>query len=234
MKRKNQLLLLLAVVGLAGTFTAHAQPPVGSGGPGPNAFAGIRPPQPSGMVALTTLSGTIQQFTANDESVLDGFTLNTGSNTVAVQFPAHLGQAIQAAGKSGSKVTVTGSTDTTPEGTAVFRLVSLTSGQSVVTDTPPAAPAALPTPTPITVKGKVADYQINRQGQVSGLRLSDQTLVRVPPHVAAQLTTLAPKESTVSVTGYVQPVGEGQVRLQKQTIVEASQITVNGQSFLVR
>lgn len=227
---------MLILAGLTGTFTVQAQPPVGPGGPGPGpaAFAGIRPPQPSGMVALTTMSGTIQQFTANDESVLDGLTLNTGSKTVAVQFPAHLGQAIQAAGKSGSKVTVTGSSDTTPEGQSVFRLVSLTNGQTVVTDTPPAIPAALPTPTPITVKGKVVDYQIDRQGQVNGIRLSDQTLVRVPPHVATQLTTLAPKGSTISVEGYVHPIGEGQVRLQKQTIVEASQITVNGQSFLVR
>lgn len=238
MKRNHQFVSLLTILGLAATLTTQAQPPIGPGrgpaGPGPVAFAGLRPPQAPGMIALTTLSGTVQQFTANDESVLDGFTLNTGSQTVAVQFPAHLGQAIQAAGKAGSKVTLTGSSDTTPEGTTVFRLVSLTSGQTVVTDTPPAAPATLPTPTPASVKGKVVDYQVDRQGQVNGLRLSDQTLVRVPPHVAAQLVSVAPKESTVSVEGYVHPVGEGQVRLSKQTIIDATQITVNGQSFLVR
>lgn len=238
MKRNHQIPFLLLLAGLATTFTVQAQPPVGPGpgpgGPGPVAFAGPRPPQATGMVALTSLSGTVQQFTANDESVLDGFTLNTGSKTVSVQFPAHLGQAIQAAGKSGSKVTVTGLSDVTPEGVAVFRLVSLTNGQTVVTDTPPAAPAVLPTPTPIVVKGKVVDYQLDRQGQVNGLRLSDQTLVRVPPHVAAQLMTIAPKESTITVDGFVHPTGEGQVRLTKQTIIEASTITANGQSFLVR
>ncbi|UHG94378.1 hypothetical protein [Spirosoma oryzicola] len=236
MKRKHQIPFLLLVVGLAGTFTAQAQPPVGSGPgkPGPIALAGPRPPQTSGIVALTSLSGTVQQFTANDESVLNGFTLNTGSQTVAVEFPSHLGQAIQAAGKTGSKVTVSGVSDTTPEGTTMFRLVSLTNGNTVVTDTPPAAPAVLPTPTPTSVKGKVVEYQVDRQGQVNGLRLSDQTLVRVPPHVAGQLVSIAPKESTISVEGYVHPVGEGQVRLSKQTVVEATQITVNGKSFLVR
>ncbi len=237
MKRNHQISFLLLLVGLAAIVTTQAQPPIGpggSGGPSPVALAGPRPPQTTGMVALTSLSGTVQQFTANDESVLDGFTLNTGSKTVAVQFPAHLGQAIQAAGKAGNKVTITGLSDVTPEGAAIFRLVSLTNGQTVVTDTPPTAPAVLPNPTPITVKGKVVDYQLDRQGQVNGLRLSDQTLVRVPPHVAAQLVTIAPKESTISVDGYLHPIGEGQVRLTKQTIVEASTITANGQSFLVR
>ncbi|GAB3995225.1 hypothetical protein GCM10028807_34830 [Spirosoma daeguense] len=235
MKRNHQLLSLLIIIGVAVALTTQAQPSLGPGrGPGPVAFAGIRPLQVPGMVALTTFSGTVQQFTANDESVLDGFTINTGSQTVAVRFPAHMGQAIQAATKAGSKVTVTGSSDTTPEGITVFRLASLTSGKTVLTETPPAAPATLPTPTPTSVKGKVVDYQLDRQGQVNGLRLSDQTLVRVPPHVATQLVSVAPKESTISVEGYVHPIGEGQVRLSKQTIINATQITVNGQSFLVR
>lgn len=186
------------------------------------------------MLSLTTLTGTIQQFTANDESILDGFTFNTGSKSIAVSFPPHLGQAIQTAGKAGKSITVTGSSDITPEGESVFRLVSLTNGQTVVTDTPPAAPAVLPTPTSVTVKGKVIDYQRDRQGQVSGLRLSDQTLVRVPPHVITQLLTIAPNGSTISVDGFLHPIGEGQVQLKKQTVVEASLITVNGQSFLVR
>ncbi|PKK37204.1 hypothetical protein BWI96_07605 [Siphonobacter sp. SORGH_AS_0500] len=236
MKRNNQIPFLLLLVGLTATFTAQAQPPVGPrpGGPGPMALAGPRPPQTPGIVALTNLSGTIQQFTANDESILDGFTLNTGSKTVAVRFPAHLGQAIQAAGKPGSKLTVTGVSELTPEGVEVFRLVSLTNGQTVVNDAPPAAPAVLPTPKSISVKGKVIDYQLDPQGQATGLKMSDQTLVRVPPHIASQLLTIAPKGSTISVDGYVRPIGEGQVQLTKQTVVEASTITVNGQSYLVR
>lgn len=234
MTRKLQLASLVVLAGLAGNYTAQAQPPVGPGRPGPAEFAGIRPPQTPGLVALTTLSGIIQQFTANDESVLDGFTLNTGEKTVTVQFPPHLGQAIQSAGKQGSKVTITGSSDVVPEGGTVFRLVSLTNGQTVVNDAPPAIPAVPPTPTPITVKGKVVDYQLDRQGQIMGIRLSNQSIVRVPPHTATQLSTIAPKGSTISVEGYAHPVGEGEVRLKKQTIVEASQLTANGQSFLVR
>ncbi|WP_420152701.1 hypothetical protein [Siphonobacter sp.] len=229
---------LLVLAGMASVVTLQAQPPVGPG-PGPAAFrpgppAGPLPLQQPGLVALTTLSGTVQDFTANDESVLDGFTFNTEGKKVAVQFPPHLGQAIQAASKSGRQVTITGSSELTPEGQSMFRLVSLTSGQTVVTDTPPAAPATPPTLTPTTFKGKVLDYQLNKQGQVNGLRLSDQTLVRVPPHLAAQVIAVAPKESTVSVEGYVQPTGEGQVRLQKQQVIEASVLTVNGKSFLLR
>ena len=236
MKRKHQVLtpLLLAIVATGSTL--NAQPPVGPGKPGPAPFGAHRPVQASGMISLTTLSGTVQKFTANDEFILNGFTLQTGAKTIIVQFPSHLGQAIQKASKLNDEVTVTGVSDITPEGEAIFRMVGLTNGKNVVTDGPPSSSPvlAIVSPTPITAKGKVVDYLLNKQGQVNGLLLSDQTLVKVPPHAVGQLITIAPKETNISVEGYVRPVGEGQVRLQQQTIVEASLITVNGQSFWVR
>ncbi|QKZ14182.1 hypothetical protein [Spirosoma sp. KUDC1026] len=80
----------------------------------------------------------------------------------------------------------------------------------------------------------MADFRLNREGQINGLIMSDQTVVKVPPHVAGQLATLVPKGSTITVDGYAQPLGEGQVQLQKHTTVRASVLTVGGQSYLIQ
>lgn len=226
--------MLLAGI-VAGISAVQAQPPVphGPGKPGRPATENRSRPA-EGLVALTTLNGTIGEFTTNDEAILNGFTLNTGSATTTVQFPAHLGKAIQSAGKTGSNVTITGLNEVTPEGVSVFRLYNLTSGGTTVADTPPSLPLTPATPQAITVKGKVLDYLFDKQGQINGLQLSDQTIVHVPPHIGSQIRDIVPKASEVSVDGFVKPLGEGQIRLRKLTVVEASLISANGKSFLMR
>lgn len=235
--------LALLIVSILAGSVLHAQPPVallpagpppGPGVPGPENRMGLRGPQDQGLTPLTILSGTVQQLTGNDDGVLDGFTLKTSAATVAVQFPPHLGQSVHAAVKPGSQVSVSGFSEPTPAGQPVFRLTQLTAGKTVIMETPPAAPAVLPTPTLTTLKGSVADYQLDREGRANGLILSDQTLVKVPPHLAGQLVSMVPKGSTVAIDGYVQPAAEGQFMLQKRTIIQPTVVTVNGQSFLVR
>ncbi|GAB3257815.1 hypothetical protein GCM10027347_20630 [Larkinella harenae] len=202
--------------------------------PGPRAGLVHRSPANAGMISLSTVSGTVQQLTGNDESILDGFTLGTGSSTVAVRFPSHLGQSISAVAKAGSPVTVSGFSETTPEGESFFHLINLTAGKTTITDTPPTPLAGLPVPSLKTFEGKVAEFLLDKQGRTKGLLLTDQTLIKVPPHVADQLVGLVPKGSSISVSGYLKPLADGQVQLKKQTIVQATQVTINGQTFLVR
>lgn len=186
------------------------------------------------MIPLTTVSGTIQQLTGNDDSILNGFVLGTGSSTVAVRFSAHMGQSINGSVKTGSSVTATGFSEVTPEGESIFRLVTLTAGKTTITDAPPTPPATPATPNIVTIQGKVADFQLTKQGRPKALLLADGTLIKVPPHAADQLVNMAPKGSTISVNGYSRPLGDGQVQLQKRSIIEATQVSVNGQTFLVR
>lgn len=47
---------------------------------------GTRSPYYQKMITLTTVSGTVQQLTANDDDLLDGFTLKTDSSTIAIHF----------------------------------------------------------------------------------------------------------------------------------------------------
>jgi hypothetical protein len=183
---------------------------------------------------LTTLSGTVGQLTANEDGILNGFTINTSATPQTVRFGTHLGQQVNAAVKAGNRITVTGYSEVSPMGEATFKLVKLDAGKGQIVDAPPTLPQNPVTPTRQSISGKVADFQLNRDGQVNALIMSDQTVVKVPPHVAGQLATLAPKGSTVTVDGYAQPLGEGQVQLQKHTTVRASVLTVGGQSYLIQ
>ncbi|RRB07073.1 hypothetical protein [Larkinella rosea] len=55
MKRNHQILFLLIIIGLAASVTYQAQPPVG---PGPVAFAGLRPPQTADIVTYNIAFST--------------------------------------------------------------------------------------------------------------------------------------------------------------------------------
>ncbi len=146
-----------------------------------------------------------------------------------------MGQQVQKAIKTGSNVSVTGYTETTPRNETVFRMNSLTAGKTTLVDTPPVRPAVAPeTPALVTATGKIADYRLDWGGRVSGLVLDDKTIVSIPPHVAYQLTDLAKKGSSITVQGYPKNLREGQVQLEKVNILRASTLTINGQQYLVR
>ena len=81
---------------------------------------------------------------------------------------------------------------------------------------PPSANAPMPPPPPAagpadgvatTVSGVVQRFVINPEGEVDGMLLADNTLVRFPPHLGTQVAaTLAPGAS-VSVNGFAQANG---------------------------
>ena len=219
---------------LAGPGKQHKKPaaePIGLNGeqaPGRKAT--------HGLTTLTTLIGTVGQWVGNDDAVLDGFTINPGSGAVTtVKFPPHLGQQVQKVVKPGSSVTVVGYSETGPQNNASFRMNSLTSGKTTVTDAPPTPQTTTPeTPTLTTVSGKILDYRLNRDGRVNGLVLDDKTVVTIPPHAAYQLTDLAKKGSAITVQGYPKSLRDGQVQLEKVNILRASVLTINGQQYLIR
>lgn len=189
-----------------------------------------------GLTSLTTVSGTVGQLTANDDFILDGFTLNAGSGSATtVKFPAHLGTQVQKAIKAGSAVSVTGYSEKTPNGETRFRMNSLTAGKTTVVDSPPVRLATTPdAPTLTTATGKIADYRLDRGGRVNGLVLDDKTVISLPSRVASQLTDLAKKGNTITVQGYPKTLRDGQVQLEKVNVLRASVLTINGQQYLVR
>lgn len=188
-----------------------------------------------GLTSLTTITGTVGQWMGNDDAILDGFVLTNAGTSTTVKFPPHLGQQVQKAIKAGSTVSITGYSDTNPEGETQFRLNSLTAGKTTVLDTPPVRTDAAPeTPVLQTVTGTIASYKLDKKGQTKGFVLDNKTIIDVPPHVAYQLTDLAKKGSAITVQGYPKTLRDGQVQLEKLSIIRASVLTINGQQYLVR
>lgn len=188
-----------------------------------------------GLTSLTTITGTVGQWIGNDDAILDGFVLTNAGTSTTVKFPPHLGQQVQKAIKAGSAVSITGYSATNPEGETQFRLNSLTAGKTTVLDTPPVRTDATPeTPVLQTITGTIASYKLDKEGRTKGFVLDNKTVIDVPPHVAYQLADLAKKGSTVTVQGYPKSVRDGQVPLEKLSIIRASVLTINGQQYLVR
>ncbi|PRY09252.1 hypothetical protein [Paraburkholderia sp. BL25I1N1] len=100
---------------------------------------------------------------------------------------------------------------------------------------PPPAPSAnapLPPPfaeaprdgAPATVSGVLQRFVINPEGDVDGMLLADNTLVRFPPHIGTQVAAAFAPGATVNVNGFAQPGGT----LRARQIADAN----NGRSVV--
>jgi len=220
-----------------------APPPAGGprpGGPGPLPGGPGRPgdgpgPRKGGAQALTDFSGTLTDYTtANDDQVYDAFTLKTSTGTETVRFPRHLAQALMAAAKAGSQVTVSGFRDPDPKGRTALHLVSLTAGGQTVRDTPPVRPTTPPTEEAATVRGTVQRLAQGLNGRTNALVMSDGTILRLPPAAAEQLAEKLKTGATVAATGTLRAPAPGEVAAKPVRVVRAQTITLDGVQFLVQ
>jgi hypothetical protein len=228
----------------AGTALTPPPPPAGAPRPGmlpgrPEAGGAGRPdgpgPRKSGAQALTDFSGTLTGYTAdNDEQVYDAFTLKTSTGTETVRFPRHQAQALMAAAKAGSQVTVSGFRDTDPESRTALHLISLTAGGQTVRDTPPTPPATPPTEEATTVRGTVQRLLQGPNGRTHALALNDGTIVRLSPDAAEQLAEKLKVGATVAAAGTLRAPAPGEVAAKPVRVVRAQTITLDGVQFLVR
>ncbi|WP_324671080.1 OB-fold nucleic acid binding domain-containing protein [Hymenobacter sp. GOD-10R] len=229
----------------ASATTAPAPPPL----PGAPAD-GPRPPRPgnepgkhgpngpnqdAGRVqVLSDFSGTLTEYTAgNEDQLYDGFALKTSAGTETVRFPRHLAQALMAAAKVGSTVTMTGFRDTDPDGHRLLHLVSLTAGNQTVRDQKPVPPTTPPAEQAATVRGTVRSLNQDPRGRTSGVVISDGTVLRLPPDAAEQLAEKLKVGATVAATGTLHSTRPGEVAARPVRVVRAETITLDGVQFLV-
>ncbi|MEA9554717.1 hypothetical protein VC273_01885 [Xanthomonas nasturtii] len=176
------------------------RPPVGTPPPPPP-----MPPAPPAPVAATPVqvSGTVERFMLNPNGDVDGLWLRDGTQ---VAFSPHLSDDLQAAVRRGDAVSVQGyRLGDLP----VLRASSIRSTRSKreVVDRPPLAgdmppppaPAAL---TPLTADGRIERLVYGAGGETNGALLSDGTVVRMPPHLALQLSDLLRTGAPLSVRGF--------------------------------
>ena len=78
--------------------------------------------------------------------------------------------------------------------------------QSPPAPPPPQASVAAYSQT-ITVEGTVAQYLMNPDGNVDGILLTDNTLIRVPPHLGPLLVQAVGPQDQVKVNGFTESAG---------------------------
>lgn len=198
-----------------------------------------RPPRGFGpgqqqLQQVAAYEGQVTDWASNNDYVYDGFYLQTTGGKMLVKFPPHLGSQLTTAIKTGSRVTVNGITDYTPWGSTEIRMVSINANGQMIYDTPPATPPAPPVENFTNGNGTIKGLQKNMEGIVDGYILGNKTILRVPPHIAMQLSQIALTGSAISFTGMQKTPQIGEASAGNYTIVHAETITVNGTQYLTR
>ena len=218
----------------AGGLALGTPPPPPAPGRGPLPGPG-RGPKPGGVQALSDFSGTLTGYQASsDDQVYDSFGFKTSTGTDTVRFPRHLGQALMAAAKPGSAVTITGFRDTDPRGRATLHLVSLAAGGQTLRDTPPTPPATPPTEETVTVRSTIQRLTQDPAGHPTAAILADGTVLRLPPAATGQLADKLKVGATVAATGALRAARPGEVAAKPVRVVHAQTLTLNGAQYLVR
>lgn len=205
--------------------------------PPPGLQPGIQAPPPAPdnqqLQQVSTYKGNVVKMNLNDDYVYDGFYMLNNGDSVLVKFPPHLGTQITGAVKTGSSVSVSGVMNVSPIGVKEIRMISITSGSNTIADT--AAPMATqPLETYTNGNGKITQLQTNREGMVNGLIVDNKTVLRIPPHIANQLQSIAQLNSSVAYTGMKKTSSNGEVSAGDYMIVHCRTITINGQQYLVQ
>lgn len=234
---KTLVMAMLTAATIATTVNAQPPAPEVAGKMPPNVGRerGMRPlPAGEELQQVTTFEGKAIKMIANDDYMYDGFYMLNGSDTLQVKFPPHLGSEITALVKSGTNVTGNGVLHNPPLGGKEIRMVSLTANGKTIIDVPPAI-----TPTPPVEKfvqgdGKITSLQSDREGRVKGFIVDNKTILRIPPHVAMQLGSMAQTGVAIAFTGMHHAAKQGEVAAADYTIIHCNTITVNGRQYLVK
>ncbi len=216
-------------------LTPPPPPPVnGAPAPPPLPPGTMAPPPPQQpLQPVTTYKGTVVKFATNDDYVYDGFYLSGNGDSLLVKFPPHLGTQITGAVKTGATVSVNGVMNVAPMGEKEIRMISIAAGGKTIADT--ASPAATPpAETYVSGNGKITQLQTNREGVVNGLIVDGKTILRIPPHIANQLSPVAKTNASVAYTGMKKAAKNGEVSTAEYAIVHCKTITINGSQYLVQ
>ncbi len=160
----------------------------------------------------------VVELLKNDHDEVDGLKLDSGDR---VHFPPHMGEQITAIAKVGDQIEVEGRPEVTPRGDRVFEISQITSGKETVRifhPRPKHGPKAKHPQQPMSAEGRVTEYVTNPHGDVDGLILNDNTIVKFPPHQSDELQELVKVGDEVKVEGRRHETPHGEVHLHADVI----------------
>lgn len=187
------------------------------------------------LQATQLYTGTLEEWVSNHDFAIDGFYLKASNGqSYLIKFPPHMGESVYALVKQGTKVQVNGVLHTPPHGGTEVRMVSLTVGNQTLYDMPPLGPPPHHTETAVSGSAKINGFQYGHQGELIGIYLSDNSLLRIPPHLGYQLSTLLSKGSSISYAGVVHENKVGHHYLKQMRVVHATTITTGQTTYALR
>jgi hypothetical protein len=183
------------------------------------ALAQMPPPPLAGPAAFgqqTDIQGTVRAFTMTPVGDLEGMILTDGTE---IHFPPHLSTQLAAAVHPSEAVRVRGWRTNVPNFVVATALTGQ-SGRSVVDQGPP-PPGMMPPPPPpgqpapgaqqSTVHGRVLQVLHGPAGDVNGAFLDDGTIVKLPPPVAWQASSVLQPGQSITAQGWVLSNSYGRV-----------------------
>ena len=219
MKLKNIILASL-LVGLA--VSASAQP-------GGNRER--QTTQPNQSRQLTTVVGTVAEWTYNDDFEFDGLLLNTGRENVIVKFRPHLAQQIKTLGNN---LTVRGIFHTNRGGVEELRAESMSgNGQTVVAQSPNRNNARVRDPL-VNGEGKVSQMQLCARNNIIGYILDNGIVLRLSIHSTQRLSQMVKVGTVIEYSGVEFTLRPGHVRAYDYKIVRCQTISIDGTQYMVR
>lgn len=180
---------------------------------------------------VATYNGSIAEWTHNDDFIYDGLYLKTGETNLFVKFPAHLGQQIRSLGNN---ISVNGVLRYTPEGRQELKMVSISAKGQIIYDQKPSRRTIPAQEIFTTGSAKVKEMQANKKGEACGYILDNSVVLRIPPHIALQLSQMVQIGSTIGYTGIEKETKEGEAKAQNYKIIRSQTISVNGTQYMVK
>ncbi len=187
------------------------------------ALAQSPPPAPAiGAVASplwgqrADIQGTVKTFTMTPAGDLEGMILTDGTE---VHVPPHLSSQLAAAVRPGEAVRVLGWRSGVPNFIVATSLTGQR-GQSVVDQGPPPPGVRPPPPPPgqpapgaqqAAVQGRVQQVLHGPRGDENGALLDDGTIIRVPPPIAWQVSSVLQPGQVVTAQGWALSNSYGRV-----------------------
>ncbi|SFJ59887.1 OB-fold nucleic acid binding domain-containing protein [Planctomicrobium piriforme] len=166
------------------------------------------------------LSGKVTELLKNDHDDVDGLLLDNG---LQIHFPPHIGRKVVELVGKGDRVEVEGRKETLPRGEVVFEARRIESqGETIMVDRP--APPRGPKgkgrfEKPMNADGVISEMHENHRGDIDGFLLEDETEVKFPPHLSAELQELVQAGDEVRVEGRRHVTPHGDVHLHADRII---------------
>jgi len=180
----------------------------------------------------TTFSGELTGWENNEDFVYCGFYLQTSGEKYLVKFSPNTGSELAAQLRTGNKITVNAIKEIDSLDRTTLLLVSVTSDGKNIYNRPFRNSSQVPAEDFIFGSSKIIQLQKTAEGNVNGLILSDETILRIPASIADQIYKIADVGDFVSYSGY-QILRYGQFANVKYTIVHCISITIKEKQYVI-